>query len=143
MISKEIVQIEQTTFSIYGMLLHNFMYLIESLESPHDSAGQKFKIHVFAFNALQLKYAVSIFFRIDIDPHQLEELSICCKYYFRANSLFHCRVTPTVWTIGHVVYPHVVDVNSKYGKGFGIASMEGREAKHIAISRFRKIQVIS
>ena len=43
------------------MLLHNFMYLIESLESPHDSAGQKFKIHVFAFIALQLKYAVYIF----------------------------------------------------------------------------------
>ena len=120
------------------MLLHNFMYLIESLESPHDSAGQKFKIHVFAFIALQLKYAVSIFCRIAIDPNQLEELSICCKYYFRANSLFLGQVTPTVWTIGHVVYPHVVDVNSKYGKGLGIASMEGREAKHIAISRYSK-----
>ena len=106
--------------------------------TPHDSAGQKFKIHVFAFIALQLKYAVSIFCRIAIDLNQLEELSICCKYYFRANSLFLGRVTPTVWTIGHVVYPHVVDVNSKYGKGLGIGSMEGREAKHIAISRYSK-----
>ena len=120
------------------MLLHNFMYLIESLESPHDSARQKFKIHVFAFIALQLKNAVSIFCRMTVDPNQIEELCIFCKYYFRANSLFLDRVTPTVWTIGHVVYPHVVDVNSKYGTGLAIASMEGREAKHLAISRYSK-----
>ena len=43
-----------------------------------------------------------------------------------------------MWTIGHVVYPHVVDVYSKYGVGLAIASMEGREAKHIAISRYSK-----
>ena len=104
------------------MLLHNFMYLIESLESPHDSATQNFRIHVFAIIALQLKNEVSISCRMFVVPNQLEELSIFCKYYFRANSLFLGQVTPTVWTIDHAVYPHVVDVYSKYGTDLAIVS---------------------
>lgn len=31
---------------------------------------------------------------------------------------------------------HTKDVKSKYGKGLSVTSMEGREAKHIAISRY-------
>ena len=38
----------------------------------------------------------------------------------------------------HVVPAHTLEIKRKYGLGVGISSMEGREAKHIAISRYCK-----
>lgn len=120
------------------MYLHNFMYLVESLESATDSARQTFRLHTFAFVSLQLRNAVSLFCRMFFTDSQLQELTTYCTNYFRACSLFLGRVTPTVWHLGHVVPVHAKDVSSKYGKGLAITSMEGREAKHIAISRYSK-----
>ena len=40
------------------------------------------------------------------------------------------------WTIGNVVPVHTRDIFQKYGKGLLINSMEGREVKHLAISRY-------
>ena len=45
-------------------------------------------------------------------------------------------VNPTVWTIGHIVPAHARDMKSKYGLGLGLNSMEGREAKHVFISKY-------
>ena len=108
------------------MYLHHFMYLVASLESPTDSARQMFRLHTFAYVSLQLRNAVSLFCRMTITGSQLQELTTYCTNYFRACSLFLGKVTPTVWTIGHVVPVHAKDVNSKYGKGLAITSMEGR-----------------
>jgi len=52
--------------------------------------------------------------------------------YFRANDL-HYSVNPTVWHLGHVVPFDDADMKMTYGMGLGLNSMEGREAKHIAI----------
>ena len=38
-------------------------------------------------------------------------------------------VSPTVWTIGHIIPVHARDTKSKYGKGLSVTSMEGREAR--------------
>ena len=118
------------------MYLHHFMHLVASLESPTDSARQMFRLHTFAYVSLQLRNAVSLFCRMTITGSQLQELTTYCTNYFRACSLFLGKVTPTVWTIGHVVPVHAKDVNSKYGKGHASTSIEGREVKHIAISRY-------
>ena len=118
------------------MYLHNFMHLIVSLESPADTARQTFRLHTFAFVCLQLRNAVSLFCRMTINDDEIKGLSSYCINYFRAYSLFIGIVTPTVWTIGHIVPVHTKDVKSKYGKGLSVTSMEGREAKHIAISRY-------
>lgn len=118
------------------MYLHNFMYLVESLESPADTARQTFRLHTFAFVSLELRNAVSLFCRFTINDEEIKELNNFCTNYFRACSLFLGSVTPTVWTIGHIVPIHTKDVKSKYGKGLSVTSMEGREAKHIAISRY-------
>ena len=71
-----------------------------------------------------------------ITGSQLQELTTYCANYFRDCSLFLGKVTPAVWTIGHVVPVHAKDVSSKYGKGHASTSVEEREAKHIAISRY-------
>ena len=121
------------------MFLHNFMYLVsESLETPADTARQKFRTHLFAYIALQLRNAVSLFSRMTISASEIQDLGIFCRNYYRANAIFIGKVTPTVWTVGHVIPAHTEDVKSKYGKGLAVNSMEGREAKHIAISRYAK-----
>ncbi len=43
------------------MFLHNFMFIIDSLKEPSDTAKQEFALHIFAYICLQLREAVSIF----------------------------------------------------------------------------------
>ena len=70
------------------MYLHNFMYLLESLESPADTATQTFRLHTFAFVSLELRNAVSLFCRFTINDEEIKELNNFCTNYFRACSLF-------------------------------------------------------
>ena len=118
------------------MFLHNFMYLVQSLESHADTATQTFRLNVFAFVGLELRNAVSLFCRMNISEDEIRELTSHCTNYFRAYSFFIGMVSPTVWTIGHIVPVHARDTKSKYGKGLSVTSMEGREAKNMAISRY-------
>ena len=44
-------------------------------------------------------------------------------------------VNPTVWTIGHIIPAHTRELHEKYGQGLGLVTMEGSEAKHIALKK--------
>ena len=44
-------------------------------------------------------------------------------------------VNPTIWTIGHVLPVHAEQVYGTYKQSLLTATMEGREAKHIALHR--------
>ena len=72
---------------------------------------------------------------VEISDEQVSELKTLCTNYFRANAIFF-YVNPTVWTIGHVVPAHTEYMKGKYGLGLGLNSMEGREAKHVFISKY-------
>lgn len=52
-----------------------------------------------------------------------------------ANAIFF-HVNPTVWTIGHIVPAHAQDMKRKYGLGLGLNSIEGREGKHVFVSKY-------
>ena len=58
-----------------------------------------------------------------------------CFNFIQAKALFS-TVTPTTWTFGHIMPAHAQDVFEKYSLGQNSVSMEGQEAKHIAISRY-------
>ena len=45
-------------------------------------------------------------------------------------------VNPTVWTICHIAAAHTENMRQLYGMGLGLNSMEGREAKHVFISKY-------
>ena len=121
------------------MFLHNFMYLMsDCLELPKDYLRQKFRMHVFAYIALQLRNAVSLFSRMTTSDSEIQDLTVICRNYYRANALFIGKVTSTVWTVGHVIPVHTQDVKSKYGKGLAVNSMEAHEAKHIAILQYAR-----
>lgn len=118
------------------MFLHNFMFLIDILEK--DSTGMHSKhLHIHAFLCLCLRDSVSLFSRINITDRQVSMLKQHCSDFVRGYTLFF-SVNPTIWTLGYVVPVHTMEMKGKYGLGLGINSMEGREAKHIAISRYCK-----
>jgi hypothetical protein len=119
------------------MFLHNFMYLIQAISNKSDSESHKFKLHVFAFACLKLRDAVALFNRFEIKLTDLAELDKACADFYYCIAVF-LKVNPSVWTLGHVVPVHTREMFAKYGKGLALNSMEGREAKHQAISRYAK-----
>ena len=89
-----------------------------------------------AYLGLRLRDCVSLFSRFEISVEQLTQLSVAACEYYRVNALFlSSSVNPTVWTIGQIIPAHTKDVHEKYGQGLGIVTMEGREAKHIALKK--------
>ena len=60
-----------------------------------------------------------------------------CLNFFRAKALFS-TVTPTTWAFGHIIPAHAQDVFERYSLGLNSISMEGREAKHIAMSQYNQ-----
>ena len=71
-------------------------------------------------------------------PHQLHNFPSKTK-----NSLKQAvyagswgNVSPTTWTIGHAVPFHTRQIYIEFGLGLGLNTMQGREAKHQAISKY-------
>ena len=89
-----------------------------------------------AYVWLRLRDLCSIINRFEVEDTHLEQLQTLAKEYYRANALlFSTSVNPTIWTIGHVVPAHARQVYDEYGQGLLTVTMEGGEAKHIALQR--------
>ena len=119
------------------LFCHNFMSIIDSLKTDQDQTCHTFKLHVFAYTAMNLRDSVSLFSRITLSSDQVQSLGQVCSNFFRATALF-LSCTPTSWTIGHVVPVHAKQIQENLGMGLGINTMEGREAKHISLANFTK-----
>ncbi|XP_028410772.1 uncharacterized protein LOC114533453 [Dendronephthya gigantea] len=116
------------------MFLHNFMFLIDVLENGVSGITSNI-LHVHAYLCLCLRNAVALFSRVNITDEQVRELKKHCENFHRGYWLY-LKVNPTVWTLGLVVPVHTKEMKERYGLGLGLNSMEGREAKHIAISKY-------
>ena len=115
---------------------HNFMRLIKFLSQEKDTQKQRQAVLVLAYIGLRLRDCCSIFSRFEIMETDLSKLKKLAKEYFRANALFvPSSVNPTIWTLGHVLPVHAEDVYTLYGQGLLTVTMEGREAKHIALKK--------
>jgi hypothetical protein len=114
--------------------LQNFIFLIAAMEPfLKDKIKALFTFHVLAYLCLTLRDCVSVFNRMDVTDSQLHDLEKNCRTYFVLHYRYfdHHR---TAWILGNIVPEHARDMKVKYGKGLGLHSMEGREAKHISIS---------
>ena len=119
------------------MFLHNFMLVIDSLTQPADSEKQIFTLHVFAYICFQLRQIVSIVCKaVSIRLQDITQLKGYCSNLFRACCLFTSSISPTIWSIGHIIPAHALEVFKKYQLGLNCASMEGWESKHMAIGRY-------
>ena len=111
--------------------------LVSALELEDDQPVHSFALHVFATVAVNLRDSVSIFCRIKVTDEEVMRLTEVARNYFRACALF-LSVSPTTWTIGHVIPVHTKQVKQQLGVGLGINTMEGREAKHVSLARFAR-----
>ena len=110
------------------------MQLIKAMSCTSDSSAQKQRVLVLSYIGLRLRDCCSLFNRINISESDIDKLTKNALEYFCANSLFlNTQVTPTIWTIGHVLPVHTKHMYEVYGQGLLTVSMEGREAKHIAL----------
>ncbi|KAK2562638.1 hypothetical protein P5673_014329 [Acropora cervicornis] len=119
------------------LFCHNFMSIVEGVTMDDDQQSHTFKLHVFAYTGINLRDAVSLFSRVTISSEQIQSLSEVCSNFFRASALF-LSATPTSWTIGHIVPAHARQIHQSLGMGLGVNTMEGREAKHIALAKFTR-----
>ena len=87
-------------------LCHKFMYLLAALESEGDSPEIQMRLCAIAHCALELRGAVSLFSRVNIQERDLIELENHCLRFFNAVSTMLQTVSPTVWTIGYAVPYH-------------------------------------
>ena len=118
------------------MFCHNYARLLTFLRKEGDSQKQKQTILVLAYVGLRLRDICSIMNRFDVQEEHLVQLKTLAEEYYRANALFlPTSVNPTIWTLGHVVPVHAKQVFNKYKQGLFTVTMEGREAKHIALQK--------
>ena len=87
-------------------------------------------MHGFAYTGINLRDTVSLFSRVTISNEQIQSL---CEVCF--NFLF---ATPTSRKIGHIVPAHARQIHRSLGMGLGVNTMEGREAKHVALAKFTR-----
>ena len=96
---------------------------------------EKKVFHIHAY--LCLCECVSLFCRVTLSNEQVSRLQELCSSFFRGYFLF-LSVNSTIWTLVYVVPYHTREMKGKYGFGLGLNSMEGREAKHIAIAQYAR-----
>lgn len=110
--------------------------LLTFLSQEKDSQKQQQTVLALAYVGSRLRDLCSIINRFEVEDTHLEQLQILAQEYYRANALLlPTSVNPTIWTIGHVVPAHARQVYDKYGQGLLTVTMEGREAKHIALQK--------
>ena len=122
------------------MFVQNFMFLISSIDNSayrdlERDPNAKSHLHALAFLCLVLRDCISLFSRLEIDNEQVSKLEQLCRTFYRIHQLVF-KFHPSVWTLGFIVPYHTKDMKGKYGLGLGLNSMEGREAKHVSISRY-------
>ena len=119
------------------MLVHNFMFLIASIEnaSRRDIEGDpiaKQHLHAVAYLCLILRDCIALFSRVQLTSQEVSNLGELCSTFFRVHQLvfgFH----PSVWHLGFIAPAHAKDMVNNYNMGLGLNSMKGREAKHLSI----------
>ena len=112
------------------------MQLTKSLSSEGDSKKQKQTVLALVYIGTRLRDCCSIFNRFHMEETDIPKLNSLAVEYFRANAMFlPTSVNPTVWNIGHMLPMHVKQVFDSYNQGFLTVTMEGREAKHVALKR--------
>ena len=110
--------------------------LLTFLSQEKDSQKQQQTMLALAYVGSRLRDLCSIINRFEVEDTHPEQLQILAQEYYHANALLlPTSVNPTIWTIGHVVPAHARQVYDKYGQGLLTVTMEGREAKHIALQK--------
>ena len=118
------------------LVAKNSLRIIDSFVTPDQS-----KFEIYVLSALSkicetLRSIGTLINRIEVTNNHINELEEMCNLYFNFFALFfreYCQ--STVWTLAYAVSYHDKLLYQKYGVGYGILTMQGKEAKHAAIKQ--------
>ena len=81
-----------------------------------------------------LRHAGVLANRVTVDNTYPKAISEICTLYFNLYAMFFSEdCNSTVWTLGYVVPYHAKKLYQSHSIGYGILSMQGKEAKHSQI----------
>ena len=108
--------------------------LVDGLESANESPTQHLRTMVLGRIVLFLRQACTLFNKVSTNRAELLELKECCQLYFNLFCLFFPNyVNVTTWTIGYAIPYHALKLFDEYRVGYGIISLQAKEAKHSGV----------
>ena len=75
---------------------------------------------------VSLRNATALFSQYEVSTQDLKDMKKHCRTYLSVRREIMQRVTPTAWTIGHVVPAHANDLPQRFCIGLGLATAQGK-----------------
>jgi len=117
--------------------LRNFPHLILLILHNIEKNDLKRRLHEIHYQCIHLRKLLSLSVRItDFNEDLLDEMFSTGSILFKASCLFDQSVSPSLWTVCNSVPVHAKVCYNAYSFGLGCNTMEGREQKHQAISKY-------
>lgn len=108
--------------------------LVDTLMCDDESEAQKIKRLALGKIGEYLRNAGGLFNRIDTNSAQVTELKEVCEMYFNLIALFFpTSINVTTWTVGYAIPYHANLLFNQYKVGYGIVSLQAKEAKHSGV----------
>ncbi|KAI8522156.1 hypothetical protein Bbelb_019100 [Branchiostoma belcheri] len=114
--------------------------LVDVLATPNEDKVSKVRRHVLGKVAQSLRDAGSLFNKVTTDEAELTKLDSSLDLYFN----LYCLFLPengnlTVWTMAKAVQYYARKLFDEYGTGYGVVSMQGKEAKNSKVKSDLKL----
>ena len=109
---------------------------MDVLQTPVESELEKMYHSVTSKFFESLRHAGVLANRVLVDNTYPKAISKICTLYFNLYAIFlpdDCN--STVWTLGYVVSYHAKKLYQSHNIGYGVLSMQGKEAKHSQIKQ--------
>jgi hypothetical protein len=120
-----------------AIALANYSYrLVDSLVLEEESQPQRLRRLALGKLVEFLRNVGVLINKIAVCPDYLVQLKENCTHFFNIFALFfNSNVNITVWTIGYAIPYHAAKLYTVYKIGYGIISMQAKEAKHAGIKK--------
>ncbi|XP_078610311.1 uncharacterized protein LOC144881261 [Branchiostoma floridae x Branchiostoma japonicum] len=126
----------------HAITLARYSYrLVDALEVPNEDEVSKVKRYALGKVAEHLRDAGAIFNKVNTDEAELKRLESHLDIYYN----LHCLFLPesdrclTVWTMGKALPYSARQLFERYGAGYGVVSMQGKEAKNARLKKDLKL----
>ena len=108
--------------------------LVDTLKCDNETEAQKIQRLALGKIGEYLRNAGGLFNTTDTNPAKVAELKETCEMYFNLISLFFpASINVTTWTVGYAIPYHANLLFKQYKVGYGIVSLQAKEAKHAGV----------
>ena len=114
--------------------------IVDQIKDIDDTPTTKMQMVVLSKICQKLRNIGTFMNSVSTSNAAIQVVKSSCKIYFNLYALFFTQFcNSTVWTLGYVVPYHAEKLWEDYKVGYGIISMQGKEAKHSALKTDLKL----